>query len=319
MAGGWCGAAGPVQVASCSWPRAAGLVQLASCRWPRAGSGKVAGTVGVVHVAAIEMTSGADRMANLAQAAVLVRAAANGGAGLVVLPEFFAALGTNDVLAAAAESPVDGPTVTWARQMASATGVWLVAGSIVERAGNRRHNTSLLVDPAGTVVASYRKIHMFDSKVPGATFNESEVISPGDGVVVADAGGIKVGWLTCYDLRFPEQARIAALRGADVLVVPAAFTAVTGPPHWEVLLRARAIENQVYVVAAAQVGSSGEGLDWHGHSMVVDPWGTVLAESSGSPLNAEVVMAELDLAWRSEVRSRLPLLADRQPVAYRWP
>lgn len=272
-----------------------------------------------MRVAAIEMTSGSDRTANLAQAAVLVGAAASGGAGLVVLPEFFAALGTNDVLAAAAESPVDGPTVTWARQLASATGVWLVAGSIVERAGNRCHNTSLLVDPAGTVVAAYRKIHLFDSQVPDATFNESEVISPGNEVVVADAGGVRVGWLTCYDLRFPEQARIAALRGAEMLVVPAAFTAVTGPPHWEVLLRARAIENQVYVIAAAQAGSSGEGLDWHGHSMVVDPWGTVLAESSGSSGSGEVVGAQVEADYLAQIRAQLPQISDRQPSAYRWP
>lgn len=287
--------------------------------WRGAGRGSVAGTVGVMHVAAIEMTSGADRVANLAQAAGLVRAAVDGGAGLVVLPEFFAALGTNDVLAAAAESPVDGPTVTWARQLASVTGIWLVAGSFVERAGSRRHNTSLLVDPAGNVTATYRKIHLFDSRVPGATFNESEVVSPGDDVVVADAGGVRVGWLTCYDLRFAEQARIAALRGADVLVVPAAFTAVTGPPHWEVLLRARAIENQVYVVAAAQAGSSGEGLDWHGHSMVVDPWGTVLAEASGSSGSGEVVGAEVDTAHLAQVRAQLPQVSDRRPSAYRWP
>ncbi len=270
-----------------------------------------------MRVAAIEMTSGADREANLAKAAALVRSAVDDGAGLVVLPEFFATLGPNAVLAAAAESPVDGPTVMWASALASATGAWLVAGSIVEQAGPRCHNTSLLVRPTGEVEAAYRKIHLFDSRVPNAIFNESGVISPGDDVVVADVGGVTVGWLTCYDLRFPEQARSAALQGADVLVVPAAFTAVTGPPHWETLLRARAIENQVYVVAAAQTGSSGEGLDWHGHSMVVDPWGTVLAEATGSHSGGEVVAATVDLKYLAQVRAQLPQIRDRRPTAYR--
>jgi len=272
-----------------------------------------------VRVAAIEMSSGAERESNLRQASALVGDAVAGGAGLVVLPEFFAVLGPNEVLAAAAESLLDGPTVTWARSTAADARVWLVAGSIVERSGDQCHNTSVLVDPHGEVVAGYRKIHLFDSQVPDAVFDESKVISPGNEVVVADVDGLRIGWLTCYDLRFPELARIAALRGADVLVVPAAFTAVTGPPHWETLLRARAIENQVYVVAAAQVGSSGEGLDWHGHSMVVDPWGTVLAEATGALPSGEVVAADVNTDWITEVRTQLPQLGDRRPEAYRWP
>lgn len=288
-------------------------------RWCRALGDNGAGTVGDVRVAAIQMTSGADRTANLQRASALVHDAAVGGAGLVVLPEFFAALGPNAVLASSAESPIDGPTVSWARSTAAAAGVWLVAGSIVEQAGDCCHNTSVLVDPDGGLVAAYRKIHLFDSQVPDAMFNESGVISPGDDVVVAEVDGLRVGWLTCYDLRFPELARIAALRGADVLVVPAAFTAATGPPHWETLLRARAIENQVYVVAAAQAGSSGEGLDWHGHSMIVDPWGVVLVEASGPPVVGEVVMADVDPDRLAQVRSQLPQLDSRQPGAYRWP
>src|SRR5690606_22907857 len=181
-----------------------------------------------------------------------------------------------------------------------------------------------LVDPTGTVRAVYRKIHLFDNDVAGAAYQESTTVAPGEEIVTADlcierdgrAVTVRLGLSTCYDLRFPEQYRILALRGAQVVVVPAAFTAVTGRAHWETLLRARAIEDQCFVVAAGQWGVTGAGIECHGHSMVVDPWGRVLAER---PTGDGVVVADLDLAQVDDVRARLPSLANRRPRAYRWP
>src|SRR5262249_20262510 len=156
-------------------------------------------------------------------------------------------------------------------------GIWLVAGSIVERGdGGELSNTSCLLDSAGEIAAVYRKIHLFDVDVEGFTYQESATICPGGGVVVADAGEAEPGVSVCYDLRFPELFRIQALRGATAVVIPSAFTAVTGKDHWEPLLRARAIENQVFVIAPDQRGESTPRLQWHGRSMIVDPWGVVL-------------------------------------------
>lgn len=269
-----------------------------------------------VLAAAVQMVSGPDRDANLDRARALVAAAAAGGARLVVLPELFAAMGNAEVLRRSAESMDDGPTISWARQLAGELDVWLVAGSVVERDGDQLFNTSALVGPDGVVAATYRKVHLFDSLVPGAGYHESAVLSPGDGVVVADVGELRLAWATCYDLRFCELIRIGALRGANVLVAPAAFTAVTGPAHWELLVRARAVENQLYVVAAGQWGSPGPGLAFHGHSMVVDPWGDILDEVGDGD---GVAYGAVDLARVAAVRSELPALANRQPDAYDWP
>jgi predicted amidohydrolase len=177
------------------------------------------------------------------------------------------------------------------------------------------------------VAAVYRKIHLFDADVPGATVHESNGVAPGDSlstVVLAppgSAGGVAtpvLGLSICYDLRFPELYRILTLRGATVVAVPAAFTAVTGPPHWEVLLRARAVENQVFVIAAGQVGRLPTGMPaCHGHSMIVDPWGTVLAEMT-DPVPG-VIVADLDEGAQRRIRTELPVLANRRPRAYRWP
>jgi predicted amidohydrolase len=261
------------------------------------------------------MVSGPDRDANLDRARVLVAGAVAGGARLVVLPELFATMGNAEVLRRSAESVHDGPTITWARQLGRELGVWLVAGSVVERDGDQLYNTSALVGPDGAVVATYRKVHLFDSAVPGAGYHESAVLSPGDRVVVADVGGLRMAWATCYDLRFCELTRIGALKGANVLVVPAAFTAVTGSAHWELLVRARAVENQMYVVAAGQWGSPGPGLAFHGHSMVVDPWGTVLDEVGDGD---GVAYGAVDPGQVAAVRLDLPALANRRPGAYDW-
>lgn len=278
-----------------------------------------------VLVAVIQMSSGSDKAANLAVATELVEEAAGRGSRLVVLPEMFNNLGGSSVLRAGAE-PFDGPTSRFAKGQASRLGIWILAGSFIEldTDGSRR-NTSVLASPAGEIVAVYRKVHLFDVSVPGAEFRESDVTRPGDELVVADVDGVgAVGFSLCYDIRFPEQCRILALRGAKVMAVPAAFTAKTGPAHWELLLRARAVENQVWVVAAGQHGVTsterGEGsrssLAWHGHSMIVDPWGTVVAQASDGDA---VVVAEIDQAYTEHVRDILPSLAHRRPTVYDWP
>ncbi|MCU0268334.1 MAG: carbon-nitrogen hydrolase family protein [Acidimicrobiales bacterium] len=288
-----------------------------------------------LRVAAVQLTSTPDVERNLASAARLVAEAADRGSRLVVLPEMVHCTGPGEVLRASAQ-PLDGPFTAWAAALARSHGVWLVAGSFIEAAPDgRRHNTCCTFDPTGAPVAVYRKVHLFDVHVPGAQLQESATVSPGSDLVVfdgprpdggpPDGGGsprpgaippVRLGCSICYDLRFPELYRVLALEGADVVVLPAAFTAATGPPHWEILLRARAIENQVFVIAANQVGRSTERLAWHGHSMVVDPWGRVLAEAGGEE---GLLVADLDLAEQAHIRATLPSVANRQPAAYRWP
>ncbi len=269
----------------------------------------------------MQLTSTADRERNLAAADRLVREAARRGAELVVLPEKWSVLGTPEETAAGAED-LDGPALTWARSVAAELGIDLIAGSIAERgAGDdpdgRGRNTSVHVGPDGSDVSVYRKMHMFDVEVGGQRYRESATEQPGDEVVVTrTAGGVEVGMSICYDLRFPELYRILAVRGARVLAVPAAFTLATTREHWEILLRARAIEDQCFVVAANQVGEHAPGYRSGGRSMIVDPWGVVLGQA---PDAEAVVFAELDLARQAEVRRTLPSLANRRPEAYAWP
>ena len=271
-----------------------------------------------MRVAAVQLTSTADRERNLATADRLTRAAAATGAELVVLPEKWSVLGTPEETAAGAE-PFDGPALSWAREVARELGIDLVAGSIAERVPGQAKgsNTSAHISPDGEVRAVYRKIHMFDVEVGGRTYRESENEEPGDEIVVSEtAGGVELGLTVCYDLRFPELYRILAIRGARVLVVPAAFTLATTREHWEVLLRARAIEDQAFVIAANQIGEHAKGLRSGGRSMIVDPWGVVLAQA---PDSETYVTAELDLERQAEIRRSLPSLANRRPGAYAWP
>jgi deaminated glutathione amidase len=272
----------------------------------------------LVRVAAVQLNSTADRASNLAVADRLTRAAAADGATLIVLPEKWTAIGSDEELRAAAE-PLGGPSFQWARTIARELRVDLVAGSILERVDGheRLSNTSVHVDPSGEVRAAYRKLHMFDVEVGGRTYRESELEEPGDEIVTSEtAGGVELGLSICYDLRFPELYRILAVRGARILTVPAAFTLVTTRDHWETLLRARAIENQAFVIAANQVGAHPAGQHSGGRSMIVDPWGLVLAQAQDEPGH---IVADLDLDHQEEIRSRLPALANRRPEAYRWP
>jgi deaminated glutathione amidase len=271
-----------------------------------------------IRVACVQMTSRRDKAANLETAERLLAQAAATGADVVVLPEKWNAIGDTDVLHAAAEPLEGGESVEamarWARQ----NGVTLVGGSITERRDGREKlsNTSLVFDPEGNLVAAYRKIHLFDVEVGGVTYLESEAEEPGDEPVVADVEGWRIGLSVCYDVRFPELYRILALEGAELLTVPAHFTTPTGKDHWHVLLRARAIENQAYVAAAAQVGETLPGKPAYGRSLIADPWGTVLAQA---PDVETVVTAELDRTRLREIRAKLPSLANRQPDAYKWP
>jgi deaminated glutathione amidase len=271
-----------------------------------------------VRAAAVQLNSAEDKERNLEVAERLTRAAAADGAGLVVLPEKFNVLGTPEHYRRGAE-PLAGPTVRWACALAAELAIDLVAGSIVERREGRDKlsNTCVHVGPDGEAKAVYRKIHMFDVVVEGVEYRESESEEPGDEVVLSETGdGLPLGLTVCYDLRFPELYRILAVRGARVITVPSAFTKVTGRAHWEVLLRARAIENQAFVVAADQVGVHPEGKESFGGSMIVDPWGEVLARALDEPC---FICADLDLGRQDEVRETLPSLRNRAPSAYRWP
>jgi predicted amidohydrolase len=271
-----------------------------------------------VIAAAVQLTSTADRERNLETADRLTRAAAAAGAALVLLPEKWSVLGTPEQTAAGAE-PFDGPALAWARATARELGIDLVAGSIAERVPGQEKgsNTSVHIGPDGDVQASYRKMHMFDVEVAGRTYRESDHEQPGDEIVLTQtADGTPVGLTVCYDLRFPELFRILAVRGARVLTVPAAFTLATTREHWEVLLRARAIEDQCFVVAANQIGEHAPGIRSGGRSMIVDPWGVVLAQA---PDTETFITAELDFERLAEIRRSVPSLANRRPRSYAWP
>jgi len=270
-----------------------------------------------MRAAAVQLNSTDNRDRNLDTAERLIRAAAADGAELVVLPEKFNLLGASEDMVAGAE-PLDGPTLRWAADLARELGLWLVAGSIVERieGEEKLRNTSALLGPDGTRHAVYRKIHMFDVEVGGVSYRESDTEAPGDEIVLADAGELPLGMTVCYDLRFPELFRILAVRGARAIALPAAFTLHTGKDHWEVLVRARAIEDQLFMIAAGQIGTHPPGHESYGRSMIADPWGIPLAIAPDSEC---FVAAELDLAAQDRIRDSLPSLANRQPNAYRWP
>ncbi|MBS1861258.1 MAG: carbon-nitrogen hydrolase family protein [Actinobacteria bacterium] len=270
-----------------------------------------------MRVAAVQLNSTAEKTRNLAAAEALVRAAAADGAELVALPEKWNLLAPGKELVAGAE-PLDGPSLTAARSWARALGIHLLAGSISERVGEgeKPFNTSVLIGPGGEDLAAYRKIHMFDVDAGGVSYRESAHEQPGEEIVTAPVGGILAGLTICYDLRFPELHRILAVRGARLITVPAAFTTATGRDHWEVLLRARAIENAVFVLAAGQIGKVPPHFDSYGRSAIVDPWGVVLATA---PDEECFVAADLDLAAQERIREALPALANRRPEAYAWP
>src|SRR3954453_7401942 len=269
-----------------------------------------------MRAAAVQLQSTPDRERTLEAADRLPREAARAGADLVVLPEKWPVLGSPEQTAAGAE-PLDGPALAWARATAGELGIDLVAGSIAERVEGRERgsNTSVHIGPDGETQAVYRKIHMFDVEVGGQVYRESAQEAAGAEVVVSEpAGGVQLGLTVCYDLRFPELYRILAVRGARILTVAAAFTLTTTRDHWEPLVRARAIENQAFVIAANQIGEHPPNHRSGGRSLIVDPWGIVLAAAPDSEC---VITADLDLEAQAGIRRRLPSLANRRPSAYR--
>ena len=270
-----------------------------------------------MRVGAVQLNATEDTARNLETADRLVRQAASAGAALVVLPEKWSVLGTPEHMTAGAE-PLEGRFITWARSTASELGIDLVAGSIVERVEGREKtaNTSVHVGPDGELRAVYRKMHMFDVEVDGDVYAESATEDAGDEVVLSElADGVRLGMTICYDVRFPELYRILAVRGAEVVSVPAAFTLATTRDHWEVLLRARAIENQCFVIAPNQIGAHPPGPRCGGRSMIVDPWGLVLAQA---PDTETAIVADLDFQTLQRIRRRIPALTHRRPEAYGW-
>jgi predicted amidohydrolase len=268
-----------------------------------------------LRAAAVQLNSTEDIERNLATADRLVREAARRGAELVVLPEKWNVLGRGEAMQAAAQD-LDGPAAGWAARIAADLEIELVAGSIIEASAGQEKtsNTSLHFGPDGQLRGTYRKLHMFDVEVDGVVYAESDRERAGEEVVLSEtATGVGLGMSICYDVRFPELYRELSERGAEIIAVPAAFTLPTTRDHWEVLLRARAIENQCFVVAANQIGESPPHNRSGGRSMIVDPWGVVLAVA---PDTEGVIVAELDLDHLRDIRRRLPALEHRRPEVY---
>jgi predicted amidohydrolase len=268
-----------------------------------------------MKVAAVQMTSTRDVQANLREAGRLVADAAQQGAKLVVLPENFSFLGATDADRVAAVEPFgDGPAQRFLAETAERLGVWLVGGTIpIRAAGDRASSRSLLVGPDGRVAAHYDKIHLFDVDIPGRpeSYSESATTLAGTRVVAAQTPLARIGMTVCYDIRFPALFHRLSVLGTDIVVVPAAFTVPTGEVHWLPLLQARAIESLVYVVAAGQWGEHAGGRKTYGHSLILGPWGELLAELPAGP---GVVCADLDMIRLAELRQRFPTVSLRREL-----
>jgi len=281
----------------------------------RPGRGSATG----LNVAVVQMNSQDDKRANIAAALDLIDRAAATGARLVALPEVWPYLGPDDMSRDQAET-IPGPITELLAQRARQHGIYVHGGSIYEmRPGDPgMYNTAVVIDPTGDIIARYSKIHMYDVVLDGvAKFQESATVTPGAEIAaVTEIDGIQVGLTICYDLRFPELFRILALKGAQAILLPAAFTLMTGKDHWETLIRARAIENQLYMIAPAQWGTHPPGNWCYGRSMIVDPWGTVVTTATDGVGFAQ---ATVDPSRVAAVRRQIPSLTNRRPEAYAWP
>ncbi len=258
--------------------------------------------------AAVQLCAGSDKAANLDKAESFVRAAAGRGAALVALPEVFLWRGPRAQEIEAAE-PIPGPATARLASLARELRIHLLGGSILERVPGaaKAFNTSCLFDPDGALIARYRKAHLFDVDIPGhVTIRESDTRQSGAELVSADTALGRIGLSVCYDLRFPELYRHLMRGGAQIVTLPSAFTFPTGAAHWEILIRARAIENQVYVIAPDQIGRTPSGVNDFGNTLIVDPWGKPLARAADREC---VIMAEIDLDYLDRVRQELPCLA----------
>ena len=268
-----------------------------------------------LRIGLVQLNSQHDRAANLATIDRLVGEAAGRGARFVMLPEHAPYLGPQAGYQEGAEA-IPGPTSERYAALARQHSIYLHAGSMVEATDipGKYANTTLVFDPNGAIIARYRKIHLYDVEIPGrVSSRESDSVAPGDEIVTVEIEGVTFGLAICYDLRFPELFRLLALKGAEVLVNPAAFTLYTGRDHWDILLRARAIENQAWMLAAAQWGKHEPHGVCYGRSLIADPWGTVIAQANDG---VGIIVADVDTALVQQQRTELPSLANRQPAAY---
>jgi predicted amidohydrolase len=270
----------------------------------------------MVRVAALQMNSGTAPGPNLEALAALAREAAAAGAAYALSPEVSVAFAeSREGLAAVAGPWADNPAVARCAAIAAETGLFLHLGSLaVALPDGRFANRSVLFRPDGTIAATYDKIHLFDATLPGTrAYRESATYAAGDTAVVSAAAGLRLGFSICYDVRFPALYRTLAEAGAELIAVPAAFTVPTGAAHWQVLLRARAIETGSFIIAAAQAGRHENGRDTYGHSLIVDPWGRVLGELEAT--GSGVLVADIDPAAVAEARGRVPALANARPFS----
>lgn len=273
----------------------------------------------VPRIAVGQMCASSDVEKNLEVVADLCARAKDRGCAMLFLPECFAFIGVKGTDALAVMEPLDGPLLGRYRELAARHRLWLSLGGFAEKGPDRdrRFNAHVIVNDAGEIQASYRKIHLFDvdmGDVNGPVLMESATAAAGETLVTCDSPAGKLGVTVCYDLRFPEMfARLRYELGCEVMLVPSAFTKPTGQAHWETLLRARAIETQSYVVAAAQAGVHSEGRASHGHAMIVDPWGKVIAELDGEETG--IAVADVDLGYLKDVRSRIPVETHRRDIA----
>ncbi len=267
-----------------------------------------------MRVGLVQINSQEDRQRNVSRAVELIGEAAGQGAQLVALPEYTTFLGRSDIQPQHVEA-LDGETAQAFAAAAKRYNVWIHGGSLIERSGqpHKNYNTSLVFNPNGERVAMYRKIHLFDVDIAPGSYRESDSLIPGEDIVTTDVNGVRLGLTICFDVRFPELYRALALAGAKIIAVPAAFTAFTGKDHWEVLLRARAIENQCYIIAPAQWGEHPVGRMCYGRSMIINPWGTVIAQAADGE---GVVVANLDMHDLERIRKSVPSLANRRPSVY---
>ena len=267
-------------------------------------------------VAAIQMQSNDDKQHNLSRAEELLTIAIERGAKLIALPELFNVCGDPQLIRKNAE-PIPGPTVDMLCTKAKEGRVYILGGSLAESADitGRIFNTSVLIDPLGKIIAKYRKIHLFDVEIgEQVVIKESDAVERGDKLVTAETEYGTVGLTICYDLRFPELYRSLAIKGAKIIFIPSAFMAATGKDHWEPLLRARAIENQAFIIAPNEIGPiPGTKTLRYGRSVIIDPWGTILAQASDTE---GVITAELDFDYLMRVRKELPSLVHRRPEVY---
>ncbi|MGI5921419.1 MAG: carbon-nitrogen hydrolase family protein [Syntrophomonadaceae bacterium] len=269
-----------------------------------------------ISAAICQFKVGENKEKNLIKAGEMMRQAAELGAELVVLPEIFNGPYDSRLFPAFAER-FPGKTTEYLMQFARQNRVFLVGGSIAEKGPDGKiYNTCYIFDQSGQLVGRHRKIHLFDIDIPDKIrFQESKTLSPGSSMTIVQHNNVSLGVMICYDVRFPELARAMALNGAHILVIPAAFNTVTGPAHWEITMRSRAVDNQVFVIAASPARNPEVSYQAWGHSMIVDPWGTILNEAAAGE---EIVMAELDLSLVAKVREELPLLSHRRTDLYQW-